>query len=162
MDYQNKDVYSVGYLFQPVINILSEIFSVESFNELNQDAYDCSSNDEKARLVARNVIESWQAMSDIAEANGALFLAILQPLAYFDDTPIKSPFVAVDNVIRDEINAVYPIIVEMASGRNFNFLDLSSGLDDGGSEFFFDFCHLSGDGNKIISEKIWDHISKLI
>jgi hypothetical protein len=89
--------------------------------------YSCSTNSERARTVASNLVKNWSIANSLAKLRGAEFTAILQPVAL-----IGSPSIDYLNLmskhhltLREQYLAVYPYILEYANNSDFNFLDLT-------------------------------------
>jgi len=120
------------------------------FPEPASTNYDCSSNPQKAEEVAENLVKDWQFARRLVEPYGTKFVAILQPVSYFSRTNLSG--IAIDPLLGKEYEAVYPRIRAKMS-EDADFHDLTAALDVD-ERLYFDFCHLNGEGNRLIARKI--------
>lgn len=122
------------------------------------DIMDCHANPEKARRVARNLIDNWKFMKAIAEKRRIPFYAVLQPTIFTartktDHLPQK------EFAMKQEYAAVYPLMRQEAEDHCNKrrecgiFLDLSD-FDFGDRYVFIDYVHLSPNGNELIAEAL--------
>jgi len=58
-----------------------------------------------------------------------------------------------DKALAAQYQAVYPLIIELAAERNFNFVDLTT-IYDGCGECYIDFCHVGPQGHRILVSKL--------
>ena len=114
--------------------------------------YDCHTNAEKAEAVASSLIEEWKIAKALAEAHGAKFVAILQPVAYLSKTRLDH--LQLEEDLGLQYKTVYPIVQKLMADLPWAY-DATSVLD--AEEYFYiDFCHLSPRGNKIIANYLAD------
>jgi len=95
----------------------------------DSDPYNCHANQQKAELIAENMIQDWRFAKKLVESYGGTFVATLQPVSYFSRTQLNHLKLAQE--FAPEFKVVYPIMrKEMAaSGKEY---DLTSvfGVDD--------------------------------
>lgn len=123
-------------------------------------------SDARGDAVARALLDGWLATYELANKNGARFLAVLQPN------------VAIGNPRTDHLNLppyeqllsrsypdLYPRVQHiLATDSKYvtlrdHFLDLSHSFD-GDDYIFIDWCHVSPKGNQIIADQIWAELVK--
>lgn len=125
-------------------------------------AFDCDRDAQRAHAVARMLVQDWIAASELAKRNGAGFVAILQPHAYQTASNVAYLGLEADANsrarLRQQYDVVYPLIraeAQRAADRGaFRFVDLSTALDRPGQAIYFDFCHVSPNGNAVLAERI--------
>jgi hypothetical protein len=106
-----------------------------------------------ADLVAENVVTNWKAAKLIADAHGAAFFAILQPLPYTSD--VRQPYNA--PMIDETVKAVYPLI--KAKAGNFGwFVDGTAWLNGRSDLYTDEFGHVTKAGNQIVAEQIFRRV----
>jgi hypothetical protein len=144
--------FSFKVLIKPWIELVRKL-QQRSPDNVNPESFDCSSNPEKARMVAETLIRTWKQMHIIASANGHHFLAALQPLAFYGSPKLPFKMSSTDEVIAEQVRAVYPLIQKMAKNEKFNFLDLTDSLNEDLGKHYFDFCHIDSGGNGVIAKR---------
>ncbi|ABM72484.1 Hypothetical protein P9515_12771 [Prochlorococcus marinus str. MIT 9515] len=121
----------------------------------------CANNPIRANLVAKHLVNNWFVAYQIAKSKNVSFLAILQPNMFTSNSSIFiDPYFERFSYLKPSFDAVYPEIrKEMRNSCNYD-LDFCKSLIDGSQwlkgkeEELLDFCHLTGRGNIIISEKL--------
>ena len=120
---------------------------------------DCTTNQEKAKRVVDHLIANWKAAYLISKANGADFLAVLQPLAYTSDTPTNH-LPNEDKLLTSQFDALYPAIVQAMANECASDPEFCSSFVDGSQwiqtkePIFLDFSHITGEGNSIVAQEI--------
>ena len=120
----------------------------------------CSLDANKAQLVANHLVNNWYAAYLLAEAHNADFMAILQPHSFSTRDVDLGYLNSAESYLKEEHDAVYPLIQEAIKKKCKNAPDLCNKFIDGSSwldsspPVYIDFAHITGKGNKIITEKI--------
>lgn len=132
--------------------------------ELNQ--FDCDTNQAKARLVAKHLVNNWRTAYSLSKSNDFKFYGILQPTLF--STKTNSEYLASGELkkypaIKRQYNAVYPLILDEINRQCELDKDFCSLIIDGANwldgrnNIFIDFCHVNSQGN----EEIAKHIASL-
>jgi lysophospholipase L1-like esterase len=121
----------------------------------NKEFFDCHNNKKKAELIVQNLIDNWLAAKNISERKGAKFIAILQPISFYSNSITEHLNIDLD--VKKQFDVIYPLIKKEAEKYNLEFYDYT-GILDQNEYYFWDFVHLSPEGNKIIAEKIFNLI----
>jgi hypothetical protein len=133
-------------------------FLVKILKKLDSESfYNCDTNLEKAEMIAKSLISTWQQAQNLAEANGDKFLAILQPVAFIGNPNIKHIDLNDSNTIAlsRQFDVLYPIMKKEARQREINFIDLTNAYDS--EEYFYtDYFHVSQNAHEILVPKIID------
>ena len=126
------------------------------------ERYDCHMNAEKATLIAEHLISNWKVAKSIVEANGGVFVPVLQPVAYigapnlnhspkaFEDRPLS---VADDQLLRKQYEIIYENIRLSAKQSQLDFVDITD-VFDVQELVYIDFCHVSPNGNDLVAERL--------
>ena len=159
------DEFTFRSTFYQLQKFLFKLKNHFSSKPLTNDQFNCDSSEEKASKVALSFINSWLIAKTISEKNGDIFIAILQPNA-FVGTPYTSHLDlenSYDLELKEQFNAVYPLIIQEALRQNLSFLDLRSIFDDNDNKenIYIDFCHVSSNGNSIVSKYIVNYLKKI-
>ena len=125
---------------------------INYFTEGNE-FFDCHKNKKKSKLIVKNLIDNWLIAKHLANNKGAKFVAILQPLSFY--TRSKVDHIKVDTEIKKQFDSLYPMITKEVKKYDIKFYDFTNVLDND-DYYFWDFIHLSPNGNKIIAEKIFN------
>ena len=144
----NTKYGSINYFLKPW-KILINAF--KSNNSDSIELYDCHKNIVKAEYVADTLISTWRKIYEIANVNNQEFLAILQPLIYFEGDEVNPDY---NDIFGKQFQAVYPIIKRKIKNEKFQFLDLTNELKGNRIKTYFDFCHLDAKGNEYIANAI--------
>lgn len=118
------------------------------------DPFDCDDDPAKALAVADALIDDWRLAKQAAEAEGIVFVAVLQPVVFFSDTIAdkRADFGrGSDDQRRLQFEAVYPLIRERLA--EVGGIDLTGALDEQ-TLFYIDFCHLSPNGNERVARAL--------
>lgn len=152
--------YIISWIIKPY-----KIFSNKLKSNINNNSLiennTCYGNPKKAEKVARHLINNWHAAYLISKSKSIEFYAILQPSA-FTTTSYKGHVLKNKLYLQHKENnlAVYPFIIKMMKEECNYSEDFCSRLVDGtkwtneDKILFFDFCHLTKEGNKIIATNI--------
>ena len=161
VQFRNQDLYAIERLFKPFQDAFGRLLFGKQLEELDVNDFNCSTSRQKAESVARNILDSWAYMNAITKESGGKFYAVLQPLAFYGSPTKSNIHISEVNPLRNEIEAVYPIVLKLAKEYDFTILDLTRVLDGEAGSFYFDFCHVSKDGNLLIAKEIISKVSKL-
>lgn len=151
--YSFKRVFSqLSYVLDRVVRKLGGSWRSESY-------YNCSNNIERATEVAETLVGTWQAASNLVERQGGKFTAILQPVAFYTSSEYGylDLSTAEDTALRQQYEAVYPLIIEAAKKSSFNFLDLTRIYDDCG-DCYIDYCHVGPRGYELLVQSLTDFL----
>ncbi len=127
------------------------IINLINYFAKGEDFFDCHKNKKKSKLIVQNLIDNWLSAKHLAESKGAKFIAILQPLSFY--TKSKIDHLTTDAEIKKQFDLLYPMIKEEVQKYNIEFYDFANVLDNK-DYYFWDFIHLSPNGNKIVAENI--------
>jgi len=159
--YQNRIESKIQDKSKNFMSILDPWFDI--FQKLNigniQDKYNCHTDQDKAIMVARTIVNNWREMDNIAKNHGHKFIAILQPLAFFGNPELRID--GQDGILAKQIKTVYPLILDMVNNENFKFVDMTKALDGSHGLSYYDYCHLDAKGNLTIVKEIAEKIKKL-
>jgi hypothetical protein len=149
----NLDSFQLTVL--PIKNFVEYVGQKLVRRMASDSLYDCDTDANEAKQVARVLLSDWLIVKNIVESYGGIFLPILQPVVYFSDT--KTDHLTLNEALKSQYQAVYPLIIELMS-REFpelidNFMDLRTVLDRD-EYFYIDWCHLSPNANKLVAERI--------
>lgn len=120
----------------------------------------CDKSPQRAEQVAEHLLLNWEMMHEIVALRGGRFIAILQPTAITSNAKIdhiSDKFFPIHN---SQIRAIYPIIQRKIQERQHDWIyDFTSVLDDYPDDYIYtDICHVSPNGNQIISDAIVEKI----
>ena len=137
------------------LNAIILIFRSEVSIHASKKMYSCSSNNERAKEIANTLVNTWQVASDLASSRGGKFTAILQPVAYYSDANVGYLKLnsSNDKSMSEQYKAVYPLIIEAATIRNIEFIDLTKIYDDC-NNCYIDFCHVGPQGHHILTSRL--------
>jgi len=156
--------FSYATTFFQLKNFLNKVLLKVSSNKVKpslNEVYNCASQQQSALEVAQSLVNTWEVASDFIESRGGKFTAILQPVAYYGnaDTSYLNLTSSNDQALAAQYEAVYPLIIELATGRNFKFVDLTD-VYDGCDECYIDFCHAGPQAHQILVSSISQFLNK--
>ena len=136
-------------------------------NQLNSnnssEHFDCDTNQEKARSIAKHLINNWQTAYYLSKTNNFKFYGVLQPTLFSTETNseylIKKEVEKHPEFMR-QYNAVYPLILEEIARQCFLDKEMCSSMIDGKdwldgkNNIFIDFCHVNSLGNRVIAQRL--------
>ena len=114
--------------------------------------FDCDTDRVKAKLIVQNLIDNWLTAKVLAERKGAKFIAILQPIAFYSKSKIDH--VNINLELKKQFDLIYPLIKREITKHDIEFYDFT-GILDKNEYYFWDFTHLSPNGNELIAKKIF-------
>ncbi|MCK9613858.1 MAG: hypothetical protein M0R16_13355 [Bacteroidales bacterium] len=117
-----------------------------------------------AEQKAKVLLDSWLCAKELAETHGAYFVAVLQPNA-----AIGKPYLKHLKLSEKEISIYklfYPVVLELLKTPKYQELHrhvlVLTDVFDSEENIYVDAVHVSPKGNKIIAEKIYNHINNSI
>lgn len=154
------EIFSFSQTFLQLRIFLSNLSRKIQKQYSSETIYECDFNSSRAQEVAMTLVKSWESASMLASNNGDKFLAVLQPVAHLGNPKIDYlPHVIRDTNLRLQYEAVYPLIRQYASRADIEFIDLTDVFDT--CEFcYIDFCHVSKKGNKFVTHRIIEEITR--
>lgn len=116
------------------------------------DPYDCDTNPEKARRIADTLVLDWQVAKLVAEAHGAKFIPVLQPVSYIGN-PVIDYLPDLEARLGQQYAVMYPLFRKQLAAAGIDYIDLTAIFDDGPARYI-DFCHVIPAGNEAIAERL--------
>lgn len=156
-DKNNDETLSFGYYF---LNPLKSFIAKYKKDKVEYDAFKISREDVEKK--AKVLLESWLCTKELAESQGAYFIAVLQPNA-----GVGKPYLGhliFDQHMVSGYKVYYTAVLKLLKTPEYrklnkNVLVLVDAFDR--EEYIYlDHCHVSPNGNKIIAERIYNHIGK--
>ena len=148
--------YSFTKLFDQLTEFLSAVIrKLENSNLVEETSWDCHLDPKRAEEVARTLVETWQAASDLVTYQGGDFTAILQPVAYLGNPNIDYLELTTNYhlALAKQYEVVYPLIKQLAKTRNINFLDLTS-IYDNCDNCYIDHSHVGPKAHQLLVEDL--------
>lgn len=128
----------------------------------SQLAYTCHLDENRAEKVADNLLNCWKTGHEVAAKNGSDFIAILQPNIYVDAANHEYLHKERSGLQAKNFQKVYKILKEKIQEEKLDWIfDFSNILDGTKDPLYFDFCHLNGEGNKIVADRICEVIDQM-
>ncbi len=152
----DKPSEQFGFLktFEQLTEFLLKVTHKLSFQDdlqLAETAYSCSLDPKRAEEVARTLVDTWQAASDLVTTRGGSFTAILQPVAYLGNPNVD--YLKLDRnsdlVEAKQFEAVYPLIKKIAESKDIKFLDFSN-VYESCDNCYIDFCHVGPQAHQVL------------
>ncbi|TRX60120.1 hypothetical protein FNH22_08710 [Fulvivirga sp. M361] len=128
-------------------------------DEANGSAYNCAGNIEKVNQIANGMINNWTMAKTLVEANGGQFIAVLQPGAYVGNA--KVDHLELDNDLKDNFISIYNALSNTIDSLDYDWIYDFTDAFDRDEYIYVDFCHVSANGNRIISKRISEAIGAL-
>ena len=147
------DALTPRYLVLPIREFIAKLRQRSAAEREDPYRLICSSDPQRARAVAKKLVDSWDTTMQLAESVGAQFIAVLQPSAY-TGTP-RTDHIDLNPTVKDEYDAVYGLVRELLADPRYlalsrRVLDMTNALDNAGY-VYIDPQHLSPNGNEIIA-----------
>jgi hypothetical protein len=127
-------------------------------NQKKESPYDCLSKPGKAEEIAEIMMRNWELAHDIVTDHGGKFIAILQPAAFVGNP--RTDHLEEDKDFKANFAEVYRLIKIKIEERKHPWIYDLSNQFDGNEYIFIDFCHVSPNGNQIMSEAIAGIVKK--
>jgi hypothetical protein len=133
-------------------NILKVIHKYTVTPTTENSPYDCLSTPGKAEEIADMMLKNWEIAHEMVTSRGGKFIAILQPAAYISKP--RTDHLRLDEELGKNFAEVYKHIQSKIAARNYPWIhDLSTSFDNK-DYIFIDFCHVSPNGNAIMTRQI--------
>ncbi|MFZ6012903.1 MAG: SGNH/GDSL hydrolase family protein [Bacteroidota bacterium] len=142
-----------------VENILKAIFAFTHKPSAENSPYDCLSKPGKAEEIADIFIKNWEMAHQIVTQRGGKFIAVLQP-AVFIGNP-RSDHLQLDPDFGNNFKEVYKHIQQKIKERNHDWIFDLTDKFDGQEYIYIDFCHVSPNGNDIVSREITNIVARV-
>lgn len=159
---KGENVYGLRYMAEPMLALAGVISSriallTRRWRSRSEGQFACHTDGARAQQIADNLIQDWDVARRLVESYGGKFIGILQPVTYFSDTKLEH--LELSDVERLQFQAVYPLIQKKMQGRP-GLLDFT-GVLDRKEYLYFDFCHLSPNGNRYVAQRLVDVLAEL-
>ncbi len=154
-----QERFNFSKTFEQLIDFFSliqiKLFKKEYKKNNSHNYYNCSNNNQRAYEIAETLVNTWEIASDYVISKGGKFTAILQPVSFYGKAQFDYLNLNNENDLNlaSQYNKVYPLIINIAKKRNFNFVDLTSTYD-GCSVCYIDFGHVGPQGHEILVKKL--------
>jgi hypothetical protein len=130
-------------------------------------AQDFEVSDERIEQSGRALLDSWMATKRLAENNGSLYVAILQPIAAIGQPNLEH---LREHLIEryprniDNYKYLYSTIKQLLLSQKYkeladHVIDYSDAYDVD-EHIYIDECHVTPKGNSIIAEKVLEYINQ--
>ena len=130
------------------LNAIGKRIGLQDLKKIDDFKYYSCDQNEYAFKVAESLVRHWKIAEIITKNKKANFTCILQPNPYTANFKVNQP---TREVWKQSTLAVYPKIKELAKSLDC-FNDLTNVFKE---DYYFDYCcHVTSEGNKIISKKI--------
>jgi len=156
-------VLSWQHIISPIIIFVNKFVGKLGVNN-SESFYSCAKNKERAKEVAKSLVEVWRMASAIAHKNGDKFFAILQPVSYIGKpnldhlTSSKKAGINFDPKVKKEFLAVYPLIRQFANEeKDLKFIDLSNTYNSS-EQVYIDNVHVTPQGHFLLVDELSKHI----
>jgi hypothetical protein len=135
-----------------VENIIKAVQVATYKPDPSRSPYDCVSNPMKAEQIAEMMIKNWEMAHDLVTSRNGKFVAFLQPAAFIGKP--KTDHLKLDDDLGKNFQAIYGHLKSKLAARKYSWvIDLTDKFD-GDKYVYIDFCHVSPNGNAIISKEI--------
>jgi hypothetical protein len=123
-----------------------------------ESPYNCISDPNKAEEIAEMMMRNWELAHKIVTDRGEKFIAILQPAAFISHP--RTDHLQPDEDFKANFVEIYRRIKLKMEQKKYPWIyDLSNAFDNN-EYIFIDFCHVSPNGNQIMSEAIAEIVKK--
>jgi hypothetical protein len=160
-DKKDEETLSFSHFFlNPLKAVISQFKTSGNDGENSEKNNDYDFSQERVEQTAKALLEGWLSTKDLAEKNGAYFIAVLQP-----NPASGKPYVKYLKINKNRLKRcklVYQAALKLLKTPKYqtlanNVIVLTAAFDL--EEYIYiDYCHVSPNGNKIIAEKIYNHI----
>jgi len=117
----------------------------------------CLDNPDYAKKVASTLVNNWKIAKAVAALGGAEFHAILQPVAAIGQPNIEYLIARADDT---DWHMVYPLVREIQARENLAWIHDITDAFDVDEYIYIDGCHVNGQGNQIIAQKISEFLHR--
>ena len=131
-----------------VLNGIGKRIGLQDLKKIDDFKYYSCDQNEYAFKVAESLVRHWKVAEVLTNSKKANFTCILQPNPYTANFKVNQP---TREVLKQSTLDVYPKIKELAKSLDC-FNDLTNVFKE---DYYLDYCcHVTNEGNKIISKKI--------
>ena len=165
-EYQIKSVMK-GQDTQHALTLSSFFFGpmqafVDKLKMRKDVQYNYDLSEERTDQVARALLDSWMCTRVLAEAHGSSFIAVLQPHVAVGSPNLKH--ININPEFLKPYKPLYSRIHELLDSPEYeilqeHFVDLTDSFD-GEELFYVDWCHVTPNGNRLITEQLLDEVSE--
>lgn len=159
---KNHELKNITYsnYFYSIINPISKL--LEKFITKKKVPY-FELNKQRVQESAIETVESWIMAKQIANSKGSKFIAILQPVSAIGNPKIDH--LNLDEDLKEAYKLLYSEIKRLLKTDKYkeiskNVYDLSN-IFDIDKYLYYDHCHTSHEGNKIIAKKLIEIVDNL-
>ena len=152
------------FILSPYISIFNKFaINQPEDNVVNSNQFDCNTNQEKRRSIARYLVNNWRTAYALSKSEDFKFYAILQPTLFTTKTNSEyfvSSEVNLNSQLKIQYDTVYPLIIEEIERYCISDVSFCSSIIngsnwlDGTNNIFIDFCHINSLGNKVIAQRL--------
>ena len=156
-------------LIEPYKLLSSKILKDYNNAKFSKNQYDCHKINSKGKLIAQHIVNNWYTAYLVSKAKGFNFYAILEPslfttgaeYSYFN--PVKKNL----SPIKKQHDIVYPLVIKEIKKTCKLDSEFCKTIFDGRkwisreSQVYFDAFHFNKEGNKMITIRLLENISKL-
>ncbi|MFY9073861.1 SGNH/GDSL hydrolase family protein [Malaciobacter mytili] len=157
-----QDLKNITYsnYFYSIINPISKL--LEKIIKKNKEPlFDL--NEQRVYESAIETIESWAMAKQIANSKGSKFIAILQPVSAIGKPKIDH--LNLDENLIETYKLLYTEIKKLLKTEKYKDISKSvynlSNIFNIDKYLYYDYCHTSHEGNKIVAKKIIEIVDKL-
>ena len=147
---------TIKFLLEPYSKLKGKLSKTKSSIS---SSFDCLKDEKKANLISNHLVNNWYSAYLISKANQIKFFAILQPYNHSPSNYIKVNRPAEIQSIK-YYDKIYPLIKNKVKEKCLLDKEFCSIFVDGSkwinanSNYFFDDCHLTEEGNEVIADRI--------
>ena len=151
------------FILEPYLAIGKKLSLVNKKNVEEKETYDCDTNTNKSKLIAKHLVNNWHVAFLIAKQHDSNFYGILQPTIYTSNVKFEYFHKSNKNEVlylEKQYASVYPEIILEMKRQCIKNQEFCKSIINGSNwmkskeNIFIDFCHISGKGNKIIANNI--------
>ena len=157
---------NINYLFEPYLITFNKLGLIELKIDQVSRMYNCDEDLNKAKKIAKHLVNNWYSAYLISESKNINFIAIVQPSLFFSNTPAEY-IPEKQYFIKDQYDIIYPLIrKEILNACEYNN-DFCNRIIDGSDwietteKVFIDNTHLSKQGNRIVVRNIISNMQRL-
>lgn len=116
------------------------------------------------QAAATELLESWLLLKEQCDKINAQFLCVLQPNVFVSNPNYESSRHLIQHHLYQNGYVYYDIVLEMINTKKYealkpSFVNLTDQLNNV-QDVYIDFCHLSPEGNQIMTKAIINHLQK--
>jgi hypothetical protein len=153
-------------LFRRTQQVVNRIVQGDAEDETDAEQSEllCADDPARAEAVARTLLSNWRHARELSRAEGIDFIGVLQPVAYMGAPQLDHlsglPDSQMHPELKDQYEAVYPILRDAIADSGAGWMVDLSGAYDGEQPLYIDFCHVISKANEIIAAAISDVVDE--